>query len=65
MILCRWILFAFALAVGAAVVVTVRSLPAPDTLTPDERRERAAEFFPGWHAMCARSAQPDMADAGG
>ena len=62
---CRWMLFAIVLAVGAAVAVTVGFPPATDTLTPDERRERAAEFFPGWHAMCARSAQPDMADAGG
>ena len=53
MILCRWMLFVFVVAVGAAVVVTVRPLPATDTLTLDERPERAAEFFPGWHSMFA------------
>ena len=69
MILCRWMLFAFALAVGAAVVVTVRPLLAPDTLTPDERRQRAAEYFPGWHSMfaCAQGehGQGGEADPGG
>ena len=55
MILCRWMLFAIVLAVSAAVAVTVGSPPATDTFTPDEWRDRAAQYFPGWHAMFARA----------
>ena len=68
MILCRWMLFAFVLAVGAAVAVTVGSPPMTDTLALDERRERAAEYFPGWHPMfaCAQDEQGQgEADPGG
>ena len=55
MILCRWILTPSVLATAAVVGLTIESPPATDALTSEQWRERAAEYFPGWHAMFARA----------
>ena len=55
MILFRSILTALVLAASATVGSTGEPPPRSDTLTPAEREERAAQFFPGWPATrCTR-----------
>ena len=49
MILCRWILTPSVLATAAVVGLTIEFPPATDALTSEQWRERAAEYFPGWH----------------
>ena len=56
MILFRSILTALVLAASATVGSTGEPPPRSDTLTPAEREERAAQFFPGWPS-CSRSAR--------
>ena len=46
----RWILTAFGLVVTVGGL-TIGSPPAPDGLTSEQRRERAAAYFPGWTRM--------------
>ena len=46
----RWILTASVLVV-AVVGLTIGSLPAPDVLTGEQWRDRAADYFPGWTRM--------------
>ena len=48
----RWILTASVLVV-AVVGLSTGSPPAPDALTPEQWRERAAAYFPGWTRMAA------------
>ena len=46
----RWILSVLA---AAAIGTTIGSPSAPDALTPEQWRERAAAYFPGWTRMGA------------
>ena len=53
----RWSLTASVLVV-AVVGLTIGSPPAPDALTPEQWRERAAEYFPGWQPVHCMAAAP-------
>ena len=48
----RWILTATVLA-AAAIGMTIGSPSTRDALTPEQWRERAAAYFPGWTRMAA------------